>query len=96
MGGCGTTAGWKTSPYVHLLLGGKPQASCTPHSGLPGRAKNFELFYHQDLDAIIIGLCLWNGGTHTGIITNKVEFNFKIISELNSVHHMTEKVSRCI
>ena len=31
-GGCGTTAGWKTSPYVHLLLGGKPRASCTPHS----------------------------------------------------------------
>ena len=30
------------------------------------------------------------------IITNKVEFNFKIISELNSVRHMTEKVSRCI
>ena len=48
-GGCGTTAGWKTSPYVHLLLGGKPQASCTPHSGLPGRARNFEYFY-QDLE----------------------------------------------
>ena len=31
-GGCGTTAGWKTSPYVHLPLGGKPQASCTSHS----------------------------------------------------------------
>ena len=31
-GGCGTTAGWKTSPYVHLLLGGKPRSSCTPHS----------------------------------------------------------------
>ena len=28
--GCGTTAGWKTSPYVHLPLGGKPRASCTP------------------------------------------------------------------
>ena len=44
-GGCGTTAGWKTSPYVHLLLGGKPQASCTPHSGLPGRAKTFDLLF---------------------------------------------------
>ena len=42
------------------------------------------------------GLCLCNGGTHTGIITNKVEFNFKIISELISVCHMTEKVPRCI
>ena len=43
------------------------------------------------------GLCLCNGGTHTGIITNKkVEFNFKIINELLiSVCHMTEKVSRC-
>ena len=43
------------------------------------------------------GLCLCNGGTHTGTITNKkVEFNFKIISELYiSVCHMTEKVSRC-
>ena len=28
--GCG-----KTSPYVHLLLGGKPQASCTPYSMVP-------------------------------------------------------------
>ena len=43
------------------------------------------------------GLCLCNGGTHTGIITNKkVEFNFKVINELISVCHMTEKVSRCI
>ena len=49
-GGCGTTAGWKTSPYVHLLLGGKPQASCIPHSGLPGRARNVESMYnYQDL-----------------------------------------------
>ena len=40
--------------------------------------------------------CLCNGGTHTGIITNKkVEFHFKIINELISVCHMTEKVSRC-
>ena len=35
----------KNSPYVHLLLGGEPQASCTPHSGLPGRAKNFNLVF---------------------------------------------------
>ena len=43
------------------------------------------------------GLCLCNGGTHTGIITNKkVEFNFKVINELISVCHMTEKVSTCI
>ena len=40
-GGCGTTAGWKTSPYVHLLLGGKPRASCTPHSDLPGWVSDF-------------------------------------------------------
>ena len=43
-GGCGTTAGWKTSAYVHLLLGGKPQASCTPHSDLPGRVKNLQFW----------------------------------------------------
>ena len=43
-----------------------------------------------------MGLCLCNGGTLTGIITNKVEFNFKIFSEINSVSHMTEKVSSCI
>ena len=59
MGGCGTTAGWKTSPYVHLLLGGKPQASCTPHSGLPGRAKNFEYFlsgFYTTIITIVIYL----------------------------------------
>ena len=58
-GGCGTTAGWKTSPYVHLLLGGKPQASCTPHSGLPGRAKNFEYFlsgFYTTIITIVIYL----------------------------------------
>ena len=38
-GGCGTTAGWKTSPYVHLLLGGKPRSSCTPHS-MTSRARS--------------------------------------------------------
>ena len=42
------------------------------------------------------GLCLCNGGTHTGIITNKVEFYFKIINELLSVCCKTEKVSRGI
>ena len=29
---CGTTAGWKTSSWVHLPLGGKPRASWTPQS----------------------------------------------------------------
>ena len=38
-GGCGTTAGWKTSPYIHLLLGGKPRSSCTPHS-MTSRARS--------------------------------------------------------
>lgn len=28
--GCGTTDGWKIAPYVHLPLGGKPQASYKP------------------------------------------------------------------
>ena len=43
---------------------------------------------------LLNGLCLCNGGKHTGIITNKkVEFNFKVINELISVCHMTEKVS---
>ena len=37
------------------------------------------------------GLCLCNGGTHTGIITNKkVEFNFEVINELISVCHMID------
>ena len=40
---------------------------------------------------LLLASVLCNGGTHTGIITNKVEFNFKMISELNSVCHMTEK-----
>ena len=44
MGGCGTTAGWKTSPYVHLLLGGKPQASCTPRSDLLGWVRKSKFF----------------------------------------------------
>ena len=30
--GCGTTAGWKAFLNINLLLGGKPQASCTKHS----------------------------------------------------------------
>ena len=29
---CGTAPGWKTFLNVNLLLGGKPQASCTTHS----------------------------------------------------------------
>ena len=30
--GCGTTAGWKIFLNIHLLLGGKRQASCTTQS----------------------------------------------------------------
>ena len=44
---------------VHLLLGGKPQASCTPHSGLLGRAKNFEYFlsgFYTTIITIVIYL----------------------------------------
>ena len=29
---CGTTAEWKIFLNIHLLLGGKPHASCTTHS----------------------------------------------------------------
>ena len=35
----GTKAGWKNSPYAHLPLGGKPQASCTPFQRSPGLAR---------------------------------------------------------
>ena len=76
----------------HLLSLREPWKLAVPRiqASWPG-PKILNYFYHQDLNAIIIGLCLCNGGTHTGIITNKVEFNFKIISDLNSVWHMTEK-----
>ena len=35
----GTKARWKNSPYAHLPLGGKPQASCTPFQRSPGLAR---------------------------------------------------------
>ena len=38
-GGGGTTAGWKTSMYVHLLLGGNPGPAAPPFNDLPGWAQ---------------------------------------------------------
>ena len=63
-GGCGTTAGWKTSPYVHLLLGGKPQASCTPHSDLPGRVKNLQFWSSMIYYYIMVTNCLSISATY--------------------------------
>ena len=72
-GGCGTTAGWKTSPYVHLLLGGKPRASCTPHSDLPGWVSDFGIIISNsnlNFPANLLGnvWCVLSLAVNTGMV----------------------------
>ena len=56
----------KNLPVRPLAPRRKPPGQLYPAFRPSGQGqKFFNYFYHQDLDAIIIRLCLWNGGTHT-------------------------------